>query len=420
MTRPRSMKRIAFIMPSYLPANLPGSGTFIMALAERLADEENEVTVITSDALNARSWYAPIFGKAIFKKRDKIHGVHVIRLSSNWVKSSIYYILFRITRLFGLKEYEEIYRICSSGPILIGLNKQLEQGKFDVVHCSPFPMYLNCQLLNVLQKLSYHPQLVLTPFYHGEINEFKNKLLVKVAQYADIIHVISDSEKDDITRFLRVNRNRISKIPLSIDLSSYSSHEAVESKKSELIKKYDLGAKIVILFAGNKGHLKGAIHLLHVMHQLHNMNPKYVLVAIGNKTHEWICELKKIDNMCILDLPYQRGVDKEAWFSTAQVLAMPSISESFGLVYLESWLQKKPVIGAAIPAVVELIRNNTAGLLIPFGNCKKLMTAIKELTTNTKLARNLGYNGYKALIDKYTFEKNYKKYKKLFIKNKQN
>jgi glycogen synthase len=408
------VKRIAFVLPQYLPANLPGSGIFVVALAERLAEDGNDVTVITSDAMDSRSWYAPVFGKVIVIKREDIHGVHVVRLSTNWIRSSIYYVLYRLAKSLLPRKFEERIGLLSSGPIFIGLTEQLEVGRFDAVHCSPFPLGINYQLLMVLNKITYKPRFIIAPFFHSKIGGYTNPMLVKVAKYADAIHVISNSEATDVKRLLHVDKKSIIRIPLSINMDLFAEPKNVEKRKRELIETYRLQNRIVILFAGNKGRMKGAIDLLRVMTKLYIEDPRYLFVAIGNPMREWTKEIQRVNLDCVLDLPYQLGVDKEAWFSVARVYTMPSLSESFGLVYLEAWHKKKPVIGADIPAVSELIEKNKGGLLVPFEDSNKLAEAIRRLSLDDKLAWRLGYNGRKALIKKYLFDQNYIQYKKLF------
>ena len=83
---------------------------------------------------------------------------------------------------------------------------------------------------------------------------------------------------------------------------------------------------------------------------------------------------------------------------------MPSRSESFGLVYLEAWLHKKPVIGCNIEAVANLIDHNKNGLLVKFEDTDELSLAIKTLLNST-MRKKLGVEGYKKLVENYDADK---------------
>jgi len=89
------------------------------------------------------------------------------------------------------------------------------------------------------------------------------------------------------------------------------------------------------------------------------------------------------------------------------VLVLPSNSESFGLVYLEAWYHKKPVIGCRIGAVSEVIDDGKNGLLVQFGNAKELAEKILYLLHNPSIAEEFGENGKKKL-EAYTPEKSLK------------
>ena len=68
---------------------------------------------------------------------------------------------------------------------------------------------------------------------------------------------------------------------------------------------------------------------------------------------------------------------------------MPSRSESFGLVYLEAWLHKKPVIGCKIGPVMNLIDDKKNGMLVSFDNASELISALETLQ-NPLLRKQLG------------------------------
>ncbi|MBU1323497.1 glycosyltransferase family 4 protein, partial [Patescibacteria group bacterium] len=88
--------------------------------------------------------------------------------------------------------------------------------------------------------------------------------------------------------------------------------------------------------------------------------------------------------------------------AAADVFCMVSAVESFGLVYLEAWQKKKPVIGADIGPVRELIEGAQGGSLVKFGRVDELAAEIDRLVKNKDLAKRLGENGYKALKIRYS------------------
>lgn len=406
------MKRIAFITPHYYPSTLTGSGIVVMKLSEELAKFGHDVSVITSNALTGRYWYDPIFGKKI-EKRYEIHNkVKIYRLSCYQLYSSMCFILLKFFGKFLPKKFINYLKIISNGPYLIGLDRILISRNYDVIHCSPSPLAINKQVITALNKMKKKPKLIFTPFFHSQLSNFANPQLKKVFQSADIIHAITNNEKNEIsTRFL-INVKKIIVIPVFLDISCMHSIDELKSEIFNFKDKYKLKKRKIVLFAGIKGYAKGAIDLLLAVDTLYRVNPEYILVAIGTDTLEWKDAKKKINKNCLLDLGYKEGKEKEVIFGACDVFCMPSKSDAFGLVYLEAWHKKKPVIAADIPAVREFMDRD--GIFIEFGNREQIIGAITRLVMDKNMARLLGERGSNKLINTYTFSKVFPKYIAMF------
>lgn len=408
-------KRVAFITPIYLPANIYGSNVFVKELAEWLVGDNFNVAVITSNALTGRYWYDPIFGKKIQNVSETINKVKVIRLKTNQILSSVSFILVRKFNYLLPKFLLNKLEILHNGPFLVGLSKALEKGNFDVIHVSPLPLNICFQIVDNLKNLSRKPRLVITPFYHTGLKEFSNPYIGKILHKYDLIHTVSDYEKKYIIDTFHIPSDKIKTIPLFLNLAELHSKENLSKEINQFRKEYNLKGKNIIFFAGNKGRYKGVLDLLKAVSLLNKKNKNFVLIAAGENSPEWLQATKTCQEKCLINLPYVRGKKKEALFSLADIYAMPSISESFGITYLEAWHKKKPVIAADIPSSKELIKRNNGGILIPYGNVGKIATAIEYLTNNKKVAAELGLNGYKALNEFYVFDKLYPLFKDIFI-----
>jgi len=92
---------------------------------------------------------------------------------------------------------------------------------------------------------------------------------------------------------------------------------------------------------------------------------------------------------------------------------MPSKSDSFGLVYVESWLYRKPVIAAYCSGVTEVIDEGINGFLVPFGDYEMIAGYILKLLKNKELAQKMGEEGYKKTQNNYLWEQRIKNFSKL-------
>ena len=103
-------------------------------------------------------------------------------------------------------------------------------------------------------------------------------------------------------------------------------------------------------------------------------------------------------------LGYVDEATKRDIFDATNVFAMPSRTDSFGIVYLESWLYRKPVIGARAGGVPAVIDDGTDGFLVEFGDVADLSERIDLLIRDRELARRMGERGEEKVLNHYTWD----------------
>ncbi|HYI15507.1 MAG TPA: glycosyltransferase family 4 protein, partial [Thermomicrobiales bacterium] len=106
--------------------------------------------------------------------------------------------------------------------------------------------------------------------------------------------------------------------------------------------------------------------------------------------------------------------EKRDLFDAADIVALPSRTESFGIVFVEAWANGKPVIAADAGAVPELVRDGENGLLVPFGDVAAIARAIERLLDDSSLARALGERGYQLAMGEYTWAAVHERVKSAF------
>jgi glycosyltransferase involved in cell wall biosynthesis len=98
--------------------------------------------------------------------------------------------------------------------------------------------------------------------------------------------------------------------------------------------------------------------------------------------------------------------EKLKWdiFAAGDIFVMISRTDSFGIVYLEAWANKKPVIGADSGGVPGVIDNTKNGFLVPFGDISALRDKINYLIMQPDERNALGEKGYNKLQNNFTEE----------------
>src|SRR5205807_3357230 len=77
------------------------------------------------------------------------------------------------------------------------------------------------------------------------------------------------------------------------------------------------------------------------------------------------------------------------FYAAIDVFALPSRSDSFGLVLLEAWANGVPNVAYRAGGVAEVVRHETDGLLISCGDVQGLSQALVRLVENPGLRKKL-------------------------------
>jgi glycosyltransferase involved in cell wall biosynthesis len=96
--------------------------------------------------------------------------------------------------------------------------------------------------------------------------------------------------------------------------------------------------------------------------------------------------------------------EKARILAACDVFALPSLRDSFGLVFLEAWAARKPVIGVDGGAIPGVVRHGTDGLLVSPHDAEELAAAVLQLLDDPELARRLGQNGFEKTRREHTWE----------------
>jgi phosphatidyl-myo-inositol dimannoside synthase len=93
-----------------------------------------------------------------------------------------------------------------------------------------------------------------------------------------------------------------------------------------------------------------------------------------------------------------------AYYEAAEIFAMPSSSEGFGLVYLEAMHHGKPCIAGNRDGAREVVSDGETGLLVEPGNVQQLQEALLRLLQDRETAKALGAAGRARLNQHFTYE----------------
>lgn len=231
----------------------------------------------------------------------------------------------------------------------------------------------------------------------------------RILSMADLIHAASEKEKKNL---LKLNNNfKIKVLPFGIDKKFF---------KKRFVKKK---LKYKALFFSRIHKVKGIFHLVKAWNELNNCN--WRLDIIGPKEDaSYYNKIKKLfehnlKNSIRFLPPVFKDNKKKKLFGDYDFMVLPSKSENFGMVILESLACGLPVL-TTTNTPWKIIKEQNAGWIIK-DNYYNLISALKEIFLLKLEKFNIKSNNAINLAKKYEINiiiKNYLKvYAKLLKKN---
>jgi D-inositol-3-phosphate glycosyltransferase len=100
-----------------------------------------------------------------------------------------------------------------------------------------------------------------------------------------------------------------------------------------------------------------------------------------------------------------RGQEELAlYYAAADLCAVPSLTESFGLVALEAMACGTPVVGTRVGGLQTVIENGKSGLLVPAGDDEALAEAMAQVLTDARLRMHLAH-GARERAEQFTWRR---------------
>ena len=245
--------------------------------------------------------------------------------------------------------------------------------------------------------------------YGYRLNPDKEAIIKTTVNRFDKLIAISDDIKREYLS-LGVSKNKIVRCPNPIN------YNLLQNKSNRLRTELGIDSqKKIILAVGRNHQKKGFKSLINIIDYLVNqLNEKNILCIIVGKEVSKLSEIiekKDLNKYFLLKetaipvgIKFQNdGYIKEdlieTYFKTADIYAMTSIVESFGLVTIEAMASGLPIIGYDSPGTNELIINNENGIIVEKNNEYEFAKKIKEIVKNDLFANYLKNNAQKTALN---------------------
>ena len=225
----------------------------------------------------------------------------------------------------------------------------------------------------------------------------------RILNEAAAIHAITEEEAEDIRAFGIVAPILV--IPNGIDPAEFQALPSPEEMDSIYP---ELKGKKVLLFLGRIHQKKGLDILARAFGQIARSRKDLHLLIVGPDNDNYRSQVERLlESEGVLDLTTFTGMlaerEKLAAWSRADVCVIPSYSEVRTIVALEAMACGLPVIITQQCHFPEVVEANAGIVIEP--KADQLADALNELLDNSKLCEEMGENGRRLIMDKFTWDK---------------
>lgn len=393
--------RIAWFTHRYYPC-VGGAENYGRAMVRRFAAEGHAVDVFTSDAHDL--WYFTDKGRRRVDAPEvsTVDGATVRRFPVKHLP---------LQRYFGrLLSYTPHWPTrCNSAsymPILPGIGRV--RGDYDAVFAVGFPYTVFSFAAFQTARAAGAP-LILTPFLHLATPDdpyrkhYTRPHQVRLLHESDAVVVQTTLEADAVIDW-GIAPDRVLKLGMAVE------HEEVTGGNPWTLRDrlgIPGGAPVI-------GHLatldpnKGSTDLILAVARLNQGRPageSVRLVMAGPSSPDFERFLAAMPKPAWLHLLGAMPLDGRAeFFAALDLFAMPSKTDSFGIVFLEAWANALPVVAAAAGGVPEVVHHGETGLLVPFGDLDQLSAALGRLIDGRDEARAMGQAGLALVNTGFTWD----------------
>ncbi|PCJ29070.1 MAG: glycosyl transferase [Moraxellaceae bacterium] len=282
-------------------------------------------------------------------------------------------------------------------PIISALKlaKYIDEKSIDIVH-----MHWTKDIVTaVLAKLLSKRRPLLVQSRHMTMTRFKDDFYHKwLYKNIDLLHAVTKQVKEQLIEFIPSDvRPEVGMVYLGVDEVS------IDEQRVALLKtEYKLDKEFLVGIIGRIEEGKGQHLVIEAVGKLKELNIKAMIVG-DSMEDTYLKELKfKIKTLGIEDKVIFTGFTKEIneHISLCDVTVLATKKETFGLVIIESMVNKVPVIATNRGGPVEIIEDGKNGLLFDRSS-ENLAEKIRLLYDNSTLKDELASQAYISVKNKF-------------------
>ena len=217
---------------------------------------------------------------------------------------------------------------------------------------------------------------------------------MEIVGCSDVVVANSENEQEQLHHLYGANVDRVEIVPLGVEQALFSPGNPNAAKDA-----LGLPTGPILLFIGRLQPLKGVDVAISTLRAMDHENATLVIVggASGQEGSLYESEIRNLANNLpagkkVAFIPPQPHHILSTYYRAADIVIVPSRSESFGLVALEAAACGVPVVASSVGGLQNLIEDGKTGLLIEGWDPVEYAQAVDYLLSNpfktTEIAMN--------------------------------
>jgi len=216
--------------------------------------------------------------------------------------------------------------------------------------------------------------------------------------------VIALSQSLKETALKTAPNQKIHVIPNGIETNLFKPHANTKENNGEL----------KLITVSRLIRRKGIDQLLAALARIQDKSIKLLVVGTGSQENH-------LKNLC-KDLHLNNAVEFYGYcprerlpqlYDKSDVFILPSLAESFGMVFVEAMASSLPIIAAKTGGVVDLVKKEN-GILVQPGNIEEIKKAIVTMKNSYDMRVTMGKANRKRVIEHYSWKSVTQKYLEIY------
>ena len=220
----------------------------------------------------------------------------------------------------------------------------------------------------------------------------------RLVHSVDHIVAATQHERQLLKQLYRVSPQRVAVIPLGVDLEAFHPRPRAEARAALGLptQEHGDGHLHVVLAVGRIEPLKGFDILIRALAEMTERDHvRLIIVGGDDRAATELARLRAVaDEVGVSDavsfvgaVPHER---LQTYYSAADVVAVPSFYESFGLVAIEALASGVPVVASRVGGLTSTVADGRTGYLIPWRCPGPFAEKLDLLFENESLRAALG------------------------------